>query len=293
MTGFASLNREDESATIGVTIRSVNHRYLDLQMRIPQSLAGLEARLRGQAQRHVARGRVEVAVTLHITHAPVTEVELNEQLVTAMVEALERARECGLIQGGLTASDLLRFPQALAIRERPSEADQAVWSRLSEAVGAAVDDAFVQLDTMRVREGEYLRADLDARLVTVGQIVDRMTVAADEGRAAFETRVTARLQEITRDVQLDAAAVAQEIVRLAVRSDISEEIVRLRGHLAHWAVLVDAPDPCGRKLDFLLQEMNREVNTIGSKAEGVNVPELIVSAKAELEKLREQAQNVE
>ena len=129
--------------------------------------------------------------------------------------------------------------------------------------------------------------------MTVGQIVDHITVAADEGRAAFETRVTARLQEITRDVQLDAAAVAQEIVRLAVRSDISEEIVRLRGHLAHWAVLVDAPDPCGRKLDFLLQEMNREVNTIGSKAEGVNVPELIVSAKAELEKLREQAQNVE
>ena len=293
MTGFAAINREDELAAIGVTIRSVNHRYLDLQIRVPQSLAALEARVRGQAQQHVGRGRVEVVVTLQVKQTPRTDVELNEQLVAAIVEAFDRARGRGLIEGGLTASDLLRFPQALAIREQPSETDEAAWSQLSEAVVAAVEEAFRQLDRMRVREGQYLRTDLDGRVMTLWTLVDRVTTAAAEGRAVFEARLAARVQEMTRDVPLDAAAVAQEVVRMAARSDISEEIVRVRGHLTHWAALVDAPEPCGRRLDFLLQEMNREVNTIGSKAEGVALPELIIAAKAELEKLREQAQNVE
>ena len=293
MTGFAAVNREDELAAPRVTIRSVNHRYLDLQIRVPQSLAALEARVRGQAQQHVGRGRVEVVVTLQVKQTPRTDVELNEQLVAAIVEAFDRARGRGLIEGGLTAGDLLRFPQALAIRERPSETDEAAWSQLSEAVVAAVEEAFCQLDRMRVREGQYLRTDLDGRVKTLWTLVDRVASAAAEGRAVFEGRLAARVQEMTRDVALDASAVAQEVVRMAARSDISEEIVRVRGHLTHWAALVDAPEPCGRRLDFLLQEMNREVNTIGSKAEGVALPELIVAAKGELEKLREQAQNVE
>ena len=293
MTGFAAVNREDELAAIGVTIRSVNHRYLDLQIRVPQSLAALEARVRGQAQQHVGRGRVEVVVTLQVKQTPRTDVELNEQLVAAIVEAFDRARGRGLIEGGLMAGDLLRFPQALAIRERPSETDETAWSQLSEAVVAAVEEAFRQLDRMRVREGQYLRTDLDGRVKTLWTLVDRVASAAAEGRAVFEGRLAARVQEMTRDVVLDAAAVAQEVVRMAARSDISEEIVRVRGHLTHWAALADAPEPCGRRLDFLLQEMNREVNTIGSKAEGVALPELIVAAKGELEKLREQAQNVE
>ena len=293
MTGFAAINREDELAAIGVTIRSVNHRYLDLQIRIPQSLAALEARVRGQAQQHVGRGRVEVVVTLQVKQTPRTDVELNEQLVAAIVEAFDRARGRGLIEDGLTAGDLLRFPQALAIRERPSETDEAAWSQLSEAVVAAVEEAFRQLDRMRVREGQYLRTDVDRRVMTLWTLVDGVATAAAEGRAAFEARLAGRVQEMTRDLLLDAAAVAQEVVRMAARSDISEEIVRVRGHLTHWAALADAPEPCGRRLDFLLQEMNREVNTIGSKAEGVALPELIVAAKAELEKLREQAQNVE
>ena len=293
MTGFAAVNRDDELAAIGVTIRSVNHRYLDLQIRVPQSLAALEARVRGQAQQYVGRGRVEVVVALQVKHTPGTDVELNEQLVAAIVEVFERARGRGLIKGRLTAGDLLRFPQALAIREQSSETDEAARSQLSEAVVEAVEEAFRQLDRMRVREGQYLRTDLDGRVKTLWTLVDRVATAAAEGQAVFEARLAARVQEMTGDVTLDAAAVAQEVVRMAARSDISEEMIRLRGHLTHWAALADEPEPCGRRLDFLLQEMNREVNTIGSKAEGVALPELIVAAKAELEKLREQAQNVE
>jgi uncharacterized protein (TIGR00255 family) len=123
--------------------------------------------------------------------------------------------------------------------------------------------------------------------------VEQIAEAADAGRGAMEDRLRERVREMREELQADETAVSQEIVRLAARSDISEEVERFRGHVSHWTVLADGPEPCGRKLDFLLQEMNREVNTMGSKADGLRVSELIISAKAELEKLREQVQNVE
>ena len=138
-----------------------------------------------------------------------------------------------------------------------------------------------------------MRADLDQRRILVADIVERIAVAADEGRQALEQRLAERVQQLRADLQADETAVAQEIVRTAARSDISEEVARFRGHVAHWTSLADGAEPCGRKLDFLLQEMNREVNTMGSKADGLRVSELIIAAKAELEKMREQVQNVE
>ena len=146
---------------------------------------------------------------------------------------------------------------------------------------------------MRAREGDHLRGDLDQRRTAVADLVERVAVAADEGRAAMEQRLAERIRELRQDLQADEALVAQEIVRTAARSDISEEVARFRGHVAHWIALAAGPEPCGRKLDFLLQEMNREVNTMGSKADGLRVSELIIAAKAELEKMREQVQNAE
>ena len=157
----------------------------------------------------------------------------------------------------------------------------------------AVDDALAELDSMRAREGDHVRADLDQRLIFVADLVERIAAAADRGRAAMEQRLAERVQQLRTDLQADEAAVAQEIVRMAARSDISEEVTRFRGHVSHWVTLADSAEPCGRKLDFLLQEMNREVNTMGSKADGLRVSELIIAAKAELEKMREQVQNVE
>ena len=158
---------------------------------------------------------------------------------------------------------------------------------------AAIEAAAVDLQTMRTTEGDHLRADLDQRRALVADMVERISVAADEGRAGMEQRLTERVAQIRNDLQADEAAVAQEIVRWAARSDISEEVARFRGHVAHWQTLSDSAEPVGRKLDFLLQEMNREVNTMGSKADGLRVSELIIAAKAELEKMREQVQNAE
>jgi uncharacterized protein (TIGR00255 family) len=293
MTGFAALTREDERATISVTIRALNHRHLDLQLRMPSSLASMEAEVRGLVGQRIARGRVELSLSLQLRHTPVIEVEFNEMFGVALLAAIEQARGRGLVSGPLTPGDLLRLPQALTIRERRGDVDEIVEQELAARARVAIGEALADLDTMRALEGHYLREDLDHRRRGVAALVEQIAAAADEGRSAVEQRLTARVQELRVGLQADEVAVAQEIVKFASRSDISEEVARFRGHLAHWEALADGPESCGRKLDFLLQEMNREVNTMGSKADGLRVSELIIAAKAELEKIREQVQNVE
>ena len=293
MTGFASLTHEDERATIGLTIRAVNHRFLDVQLRIPSSLGDLEPRIRALLQKRLARGRVELAISVQLRSAAVPIVELNAEFATALSAALDRARERGLVTGALTPGDLLRLPQALTVRERPVAADPAVEAQLAASVEAAVEQGLADLDAMRTREGEHLCADLDGRRQTLGSLVSQLAAAADEGRGALEARLKERVREISFEVPVDQTLIAQEIVRAAARSDISEEVTRFRAHLAHWEALQASFEPCGRKLDFLLQEMNREINTIGAKADGLHVSELIITAKAELERMREQVQNVE
>ena len=291
MTGFASVSRDHELANISVTARSVNHRYLDVQVRVPQLLAEQEVELRGLVQRMVQRGRVELTVTTRVTKPPAVEVALNESLVEALSAAVERAHERGLATGGLASSDLLRFPQAVVVRER--ETDEVSRTAIQAAVAEAVGTALRELDAMRMREGEYLGADLDSKRAKFADLVERLATTAESGQAELVARLTTRVGELRAQSVVDEALVAQEVVRFAGRSDVSEELARLRGHLAHWLVLATSSGPCGRKLDFLLQEMNREVNTLGAKIEGAEVSELIVAAKAELEKLREQTQNVE
>jgi uncharacterized protein (TIGR00255 family) len=293
MTGFAAVTREDDRATIAVTIRSLNHRHLDLQLRIPQSLGAIEADVRGLVGRRVARGRIELSLSLQVRQLPGVEVEFNEEFGRALERAIGQARAQGLVSGALTPGDLLRLPQALTIRDRQNDADEAAQAEIAARARDAIDEALVELDRMRGHEGDHLRADLDTRRTLVADLVERVSVAADEGRAAMEQRLAERVRELRTELQADETAVAQEIVRTAGRSDISEEVSRFRGHVSHWVTLADSAEPCGRKLDFLLQEMNREVNTMGSKADGLRVSELIIAAKAELEKMREQVQNVE
>jgi len=293
MTGFAAVTSEDDRATLAVTIRSLNHRYLDLQLRVPQSLAAIEGDVRSLVGKRVSRGRVELSLSLQLRQLPGVDVEFNEEFGRALERAIEQARVQGLVTGAMTPGDLLRLPQALTIRERQGDADETWQAELAARAREVIDEALIQLDGMRVQEGDHLRADLDARRKFVADLVERVAVAADEGRTAMEQRLTERVRELRTELQADETAVAQEIVRTAARSDISEEVSRFRAHVSHWVTLADSAEPCGRKLDFLLQEMNREVNTMGSKADGLRVSELVIGAKAELEKMREQVQNVE
>ena len=293
MTGFAALTREDELAAINVTLRAVNHRYLDLQLRVPAALADQEQRIRGLVQEVVARGRVEVSVSMQPRRPALPEVELNEPFVAALEQTLDRARARGIVSGQLTPGDLLRLPHAVSIREQSGEMTEAEKAQLATGLTELVQGAVAALERMRIHEGTHLREDLESRRRGLGDLIGRIADAATNGQTSLQERLAARIAELTAELPVDRTAIAQEIVRTVGRSDISEEVTRFRAHLAHWISLSDADEPCGRKLDFLLQEMNREINTIGSKADGQTVSELVVTAKAELEKMREQVQNVE
>ena len=290
MTGFSSLTKEGGAATVTVTVKGVNHRFLDLQLRTPSTLAPIESRLRAIVQQKIARGRVEVAMTVQprATAASV-DIQINDAFVDGLAAALDRARERGLVSGALTPGDLLRFPQALVISDQKDALDPAVFPEVEAALSEALD----QLDRMRASEGGHLQADLEARRAQIGGLFERAAQAAEAGAETLRGRLAERVKELQADASVDENAIVQEIVRFANRSDITEETVRFRAHLEHWRALTEAAEPCGRKLDFLLQEMNREVNTLGSKAEGLGVTELVVALKAELEKMREQVQNVE
>jgi uncharacterized protein (TIGR00255 family) len=213
--------------------------------------------------------------------------------VSALADAVDRARTLGFVAGSLSPADLLRFPQAITITDQAVGAPEDETKQVQQSIEEALDQALQEMGGMRRREGQFLRDDLESRRQMLIKAIDDVAMAANNGSQSLQTRLAERIQEIAGNLTPDPAAIAQEIVRFAARSDISEEVVRFRAHLVHWDELGNAPEPCGRKLDFLLQEMNREINTIGAKAEGLRVSELIVHVKAELERMREQVQNVE
>jgi uncharacterized protein (TIGR00255 family) len=291
MTGFASVDREDAGQRATLTVKTVNHRFLDIQVKMSSALGRIDAALKGLVQQRLTRGRVEIHLSWDQLDAATREVVLNEQLLSQINAAVERAREQGLVSGALSASDLCRIPHVLEVRaiDQPDSLTESAVTFIEDTLAEALDALVV----MRQTEGRFLATDLDNRLATMLVFVDTIEQAAASGQAAMETRLRERLAALPSDLQLDPAAATQEIVRFVARSDIHEEVSRMRGHVEHWRHLAGGPEPCGRKLDFLVQEMNREINTIGSKAEGLKVTELVVAAKAELERIREQVQNVE
>ena len=275
MTGFAAVTREDERATIAVTIRSLNHRYLDLQLRVPQSLAAIESDVRGLVGKRVSRGRVELSLSLQLRQTPGVEVEFNEEFGRALEAALDQARDAGLVTGALTPGDLLRLPQALTIRERQTDADETARAELAARAREAVDAG-------------ARRARHDARRAKATTCAPTWTRA---GRS-WPTSSSASPSRPTRAGRRwssgspSACASCGPSCRPTRRPSRRRSSARRRGrtsarkcrgsaaHVSHWVTLADSAEPCGRKLDFLLQEMNREVNTMGSKADGLRVSEL-------------------
>jgi uncharacterized protein (TIGR00255 family) len=291
MTGFAAVSRSETDQTVHVTLKSVNHRFLDLSIKAPSSLAALETRIRSTLSERLARGRVEVTVVVESTLPPERHVTVDDRLVERVESAITSLRKRGAITGSLTVSDLLQIPHAIDVRPAAFAATPA--PAVADLTIGALVEAVAALVVMRETEGRLIEADLTERLATMQRLVGVVEATAREGQRQLEARLRERLDTLPADLRGDAGAVARELVRFVSRSDIDEEVVRLRSHLEHWRGLASAPDPCGRQLDFLVQEMNREVNTIGSKVEHVHATETVIAAKAELERIREQVQNVE
>jgi uncharacterized protein (TIGR00255 family) len=287
MTGFGAGRRASGGEELAVEVRSVNHKFCEVKVRAPRELGALEPVAARLVKDRLARGGVDVALRRTGpggSMAPRVDAALAEAYARAFAEVQARLglHEPIRLRDIVSAEGVIRLDE----READVEASRAA---LELALGAALD----ALVAMREREGEALAADLEARLTTVEGLVGRVEVLGPQAVEHHRARLAERVLELTQGLPLDPSRLAQEVALLADRSDVAEEITRLRSHLGQARLLLAGREPAGRKLDFLVQEMHREVNTIGSKSQHAELSGLVVSMKAEVERMREQVQNVE
>jgi uncharacterized protein (TIGR00255 family) len=287
MTGFGQGSAEGDEFRIRVDIRSVNNRALDVHTRLPQELSSLEVTLKKQVQAAVKRGRVDVNISVEQLK-PAT-FEINRPLVSGYLLALsELKREFGL-EGDPSLELIAKLPGALQVSQDSGSLDDKV---VAGAV-AALSQALVSLTEMRVVEGHGLATELTSRLDNIERQMPVIENEAARLPAVYREKLMKRLQEIASGAQIDETRIAQEAVMLADRSDISEEVARLKSHISQMRDLIHSTEEAGKRLDFILQEMNREANTILSKSNDLAISDAAIVIKTEVEKLREQGQNVE
>jgi uncharacterized protein (TIGR00255 family) len=287
MTGFGQGSAEGDDFRVRVDIRSVNNRALDVHTRLPQELAGLEISLKKQVQASVKRGRVDVTVSVEQLK-PAT-FEINRPLISGYLSALSELKREFALEGDPSLELIAKLPGALQV----SQDAEALDERLVSGTVAALSQALVSLTEMRVIEGQELAAELNSRLDNIERQLPAIELEAERLPTVYREKLMKRLQEIAAAGAIDEARVAQEAVMLADRSDISEEIARLKSHLVQMRDLLRSSDEAGKRLDFILQEMNREANTILSKSNDLAISDAAIVIKTEIEKLREQGQNVE
>lgn len=288
MTGFGVGQAMAADEPLVVEIRSVNAKYCDVRPRLPRELASLEPALVRQIKGRLARGSVEVTVRRGGGAGPALVPAIDEALAERLVQGLRGLRDRLQLGGDVSLDALLQVEGILRLEEAGIELGEA-----ERALAEAADRALDALAQMREREGEALLADLQGRLATLQRIHDALVEEAPRGVQQRRERMETRLQELSQGVEVEPQRLAQEVAILAERSDISEELTRLQAHLDHFSRLLEEEEPVGRRLDFLVQEMNREANTIASKASWLDSAAIVVDLKAEIERIREQIQNVE
>jgi len=287
MTGFGQGSAEGDDFRIRVDIRSVNNRALDVHTRMPQELSSLEVTLKKQVQAAVKRGRIDVNISVEQLR-PAT-FEINRPLVSGYLSALKELKQEFGLEGDPSLELIAKLPSALQVSQDSDSLDE----NLVAGAVAAVSQALVSLTEMRVVEGQGLAAELTSRLDNIER---QMPVIEDEAArlpAVYREKLMKRLAEIASGAQRDETRGAQEAVMLSDRSDISEEVARLKSHISQMRDLIHSTEEAGKRLDFILQEMNREANTILSKSNDLAISDAAIVIKTEVEKLREQGQNVE
>ena len=291
MTGFARGQSESDSYVADVELRSVNHRYQDVRVRVPSSLTHLEAKIRNEVSARVKRGKVDVSVRLKPKEDSTYQLELDRPLIEDFVKvARDLGQELG-VGGELTLSDLVGFHHGFSVKERDlsdvSGADEA-WKALEPALEQALDE----YDRMSRTEGQELASDIAARVEIIAGLIEAIEGLSASSKEKKRQEILDRIKELN-GTGIEPSALAIEVARLVERSDVTEELTRFRSHVALWREAVDVEGPCGKKLDFIIQEMNREVNTIGSKCQDATITESVIAIKSELERIREQVQNIE
>jgi uncharacterized protein (TIGR00255 family) len=293
MTGYAQARAHEKGWSLRVTVRSVNHRFLDLHLRVPDGFEPVEPRIRQIIREHVRRGHLDVA--LHYELAGPAAVGVNQEVAAAYMQALVSLKKKFDIQTEPDLATILRLPGVIGAAAASIEDDIA---GLEDAVASCLTEALEKLNRMREQEAAHLCSEMSGRLQTISSLAAKVEPIIESARPQFARRLEARLKELLGEAQLDPARLAQEAALAAERSDVSEELARLRSHVQQFESLLTGSSDVGKKLDFLLQEMQREANTLLSKTpgiehEGLEITRLGLEIKSEIEKLREQVQNIE
>ena len=288
MTGYGRKKAENDQREVTVEIKSVNHRYLDLNIKVPRIYSFLEEAVKSAVSSRVSRGKVDVFVSVFTKDGKDVKVTPNLELIREYVEALRQVRDTFGLADDISTMGVAQMPDALSIdKEEPD--NEAVQQQVLEVVGQALEE----YDAMRRAEGARLCQDIVQRAGRIGQLVDQVEERSPQTVEEYRKRISARMQELLGDTEIAEQRILAEAALFADKVSVTEEIVRLRSHLAQLNTMLSADTAVGRKLDFLVQEMNREANTIGSKANDYELAQTVVEIKAEIEKIREQIQNIE
>lgn len=288
MTGFGRATKELDGYVITMEIKSVNHRYFEFSSRIPRQYGFLDDKLKSYINSKVARGKVDCFVTIEALNTDSAEVVVNNTLASAYVTALKEIADKYGLKEDFGASTISRFQDVLVVK-KAEEDEEKLWGYVKAVCDEAIDK-FVQ---MRTVEGERMRADIYSRGQFILDCVSFIEERSPQTVKEYNDKLIERVHDLIGDATLDEARVIQEVAIYADKVAVAEETVRLRSHIEQLNCFINANEPVGRKMDFLVQEINREANTIGSKANDVDIARKVVDIKAEVEKIREQIQNIE
>lgn len=288
MTGYGGAKGSAEGLSVSIELKSVNNRYLDVSVKLPRTLLFAEEPIKAAVGRHISRGKVDVFVTVDAAASDDMEVRVNEPLLRGYIEALNAAAEKYGLQNDLSLMSVCRLPDVLSTDRR--EIDN---SALMSGLGEILERALCEYDAMRLREGEKLRDDVLSRLDEISRLTGIVEENAPKTVEEYRARLEQKLQEVLGSTNIDESRILTEAAIFADKIAVDEETVRLRSHLSQLRGLCEGDSPAGRKMDFLIQELNRESNTIGSKCQNADIAHVVVELKAEIEKIREQIQNVE
>ena len=292
MTGYGSAKGEAAGMALSVELKSVNNRYLDVSVKLPRALMFAEEPVRAAVSRHISRGKVDVFITADAAASDSMEVRVNEALLRGYIAALGKVRDEYAkpfeLADDISIMGICRLPDVLSTERRELDADELLRGLLD-----IVEQALAGYDAMREREGEKLRDDVLGRLDEIGRLTGVVEERAPQTAAEYRARLEQKLRETLDGLPIDDARILTECAVFADRIAVDEETVRLRSHLSQLRGMAEGESPIGRKMDFLIQELNRESNTIGSKCQNADIARVVVDLKAEIEKIREQIQNVE
>ena len=288
MTGYGSAKGVVGGQTVTVDVKSVNNRFLDCSVRLPRSYLFAEDLVKGAVSAGVKRGKVDVFVTIQSSQEADTVVTANLPLAEEYLHALNEIAEKLGVDVGVNAGLIARFPDVLTVEKKELDREAA-----GEALRAITEEAVAEFNAMRAREGERLREDMLAKLEKISGFVSIVEERSPETVREYRQRLETRLRELLEDRNVDEQRLITETAIFADRTAVDEETVRLRSHISQFETMLEEGSPIGRKMDFLVQEFNRESNTIGSKCSDAALAQVVVDLKSEIEKLREQLQNVE